>query len=94
VSSSNIHSPLINTDSITASHHSNGIVVLVAFCCALGCVFLIVAAGVIANKIQRRRQGYSAAPSFGTDRPTDMQRVPPEYLFNSLRHPNPGAPVI
>ncbi|KAJ5381128.1 uncharacterized protein N7496_003556 [Penicillium cataractarum] len=78
-----------------SSHHSNGIVVLVAFCCALGCVFLIVAAGVIANKIQRRRQGYSAAPqTFGTDRPTDMQRVPPEYLFNSLRQPNPGAPVI
>ncbi|KAF7714194.1 Uncharacterized protein PECH_000315 [Penicillium ucsense] len=76
-------------------HHSNGIVVLVAFCCALGCVFLIVAAGVIANKIQRRRQGYSTAPqTFGTDRPSDMQRVPPEYLFNSLRGPPPGAPVL
>ncbi|KAJ5698348.1 hypothetical protein N7462_000353 [Penicillium macrosclerotiorum] len=78
-----------------SSHHSNGIVVLVAFCCALGCVFLIVAAGVIANKIQRRRQGYAAAPqSFGTDRPSDMQRLPPEYLFNSLGQPNPTAPVI
>ncbi|KAJ5176526.1 uncharacterized protein N7482_002403 [Penicillium canariense] len=78
-----------------SSHHSNGIVVLVSFCCALGSVFLIVAAGIIANKIQRRRQGYSAAPqTFGTDRPTDMQRLPPEYLFNSLRQPNPGAPVI
>ncbi|KAJ6164388.1 hypothetical protein N7470_003060 [Penicillium chermesinum] len=65
--------------------HSNGIVVVVALCCALGCVFLIVVAGVILNKIQRRRQGYTAAPqTFGTDRPTDMQRVPPEYLFNSL----------
>ncbi|KAJ5653564.1 hypothetical protein N7490_000567 [Penicillium lividum] len=78
-----------------SSHHSNGIVVLVAFCCALGCVFLIVAAGVIMNKIQRRRQGYSAAPqSFGTDRPSEMQRVPPEYLFNSLGQPNPTAPAI
>lgn len=77
------------------SHHSNGIVVLVAFCCALGCVFLIVAAGVILNKIQRRRQGYSAAPqTFGTDRPTDMTRLPPEYLFNSLGHTNPTAPAI
>ncbi|KAJ5929345.1 hypothetical protein N7454_007193 [Penicillium verhagenii] len=79
----------------TSSHHSNGIVVLVAFCCALGCVFLIVAAGVIMNKIQRRRQGYSAAPqSFGTDRPSDMQRVPPEYLFNSIGQANPTAPAI
>ncbi|KAJ5099323.1 hypothetical protein N7532_006324 [Penicillium argentinense] len=77
------------------SHHSNGIVVLVSFCCALGCVFLIVAAGVILNKIQRRRQGYAAAPqTFGTDRPTDMTRLPPEYLFNSLGHTNPTAPAI
>jgi len=77
------------------SHHSNGIVVLVAFCCALGCVFLIVAAGVILNKIQRRRQGYAAAPqTFGTDRPTDMTRLPPEYLFNHLGHTNPTAPAI
>ncbi|KAL3469973.1 cortical protein marker for cell polarity-domain-containing protein [Aspergillus californicus] len=78
-----------------SGHRSNGIVVLVAFCCALGCVFLIVIAGVIFNKIQRRRQGYMAAPqSTGTDRPTSMRRLPPEYLFNSLKQPNPGAPAI
>ncbi|KAL2827707.1 cortical protein marker for cell polarity-domain-containing protein [Aspergillus pseudoustus] len=78
-----------------SGHHSNGIVVLVAFCCALGCVFLIVIAGVIFNKIQRRRQGYMAAPqAVGTDRPTSMRRLPPEYLFNSLKQPNPGAPAI
>ncbi|RLL97052.1 hypothetical protein CFD26_103894 [Aspergillus turcosus] len=71
-------------------HHSNGIVVLVAFCCALGCVFLIVFAGVIFNKIQRRRQGYMRAPqAYGTDRPSTMRRLPPEYLFNTLKHPNP-----
>ncbi|KAJ5794547.1 hypothetical protein N7457_001146 [Penicillium paradoxum] len=76
-------------------HHSNGIAVLVAFCCALGCVFLIVLAGVILNKVQRRRQGYAAAPqTFGTDRPSDMQRLPPEYLFNSLRQPNPSVPAL
>ncbi|KAJ5908073.1 hypothetical protein N7495_000755 [Penicillium taxi] len=84
-----------NPYSSKTKHHSNGIVVLVAFCCALGCVFVIVAAGIVMNKIQRRRQGYSAAPqTFGTDRPTDMQRVPPEYLFNSLGHAHPGAPTI
>ncbi|OJJ55159.1 hypothetical protein ASPSYDRAFT_34960 [Aspergillus sydowii CBS 593.65] len=78
-----------------SSHRSNGIVVLVAFCCALGCVFLIVIAGVIFNKIQRRRQGYMAAPqAAGTDRPTSMRRLPPEYLFNSLKQPNPGAPTV
>ncbi|KAJ5775886.1 uncharacterized protein N7511_000897 [Penicillium nucicola] len=84
-----------NTYSSNEKHHSNGIAVLVAFCCSLGCVFLIVLAGVILNKVQRRRQGYAAAPqTFGTDRPSDMQRLPPEYLFNSLRQPNPTAPVL
>ncbi|KAJ5836246.1 Rax2 [Penicillium robsamsonii] len=84
-----------NPYTINTKHHSNGIVVLVAFCCALGSVFLIVLAGVILNKIQRRRQGYAAAPqTFGTDRPSDMQRLPPEYLFNSLHQPNPGAPAL
>ncbi|CAG7991373.1 unnamed protein product [Penicillium salamii] len=84
-----------NPFTTTTKHHSNGIAVLVAFCCALGCVFLIVLAGVILNKIQRRRQGYAAAPqTFGTDRPSDMQRLPPEYLFNSLGQPNPGAPAL
>jgi hypothetical protein len=84
-----------NTYTSNTKHHSNGIAVLVAFCCALGCVFLIVLAGVILNKVQRRRQGYAAAPqTFGTDRPSDMQRLPPEYLFNSLRQPNPSAPVL
>ncbi|KAL4888369.1 cortical protein marker for cell polarity-domain-containing protein [Aspergillus ambiguus] len=73
-------------------HHSNGIVVLVSFCCALGCVFLIVIAGVIFNKIQRRRQGYMPGPQ--TDRSTNMQRLPPEYLFNSLKQRNPAAPTI
>ncbi|OJJ41795.1 hypothetical protein ASPWEDRAFT_23855 [Aspergillus wentii DTO 134E9] len=77
------------------NHHSNGIVVLISFCLALACVFLIVIAGVIMNKIQRRRQGYMPSPqAYGTDRPTNMQRLPPEYLFNTLKQPNPGAPAI
>ena len=81
--------------SALGNHHSNGIVVLVSFCCALGCVFLIVIAGVILNKIQRRRQGYMTAPqAVGTDRPTNMQRVPPEYLFNTLSQRSPGAPTV
>ncbi|PYH48776.1 putative cellular morphogenesis protein (Rax2) [Aspergillus saccharolyticus JOP 1030-1] len=76
-------------------HLSNGIVVLISFCLALGCVFLIVICGVIFNKIQRRRQGYMRAPqAVGTDRPSNMRRLPPEYLFNSIKQPNPAAPTI
>lgn len=68
---------------------------LISFSIALGCVFLIVISGVILNKIQRRRQGYVAAPqAYGTDRPSPMRRVPPEYLFNTLSQRNSGAPTI
>lgn len=84
-----------NTFKAQKGHLSTGLVVLISFCISLGCVFLIVALGVILNKIQRHRQGYVRAPTaYQTDRPTSMQRVPPEYLFDSLRQRNSGAPAI
>ncbi|KAE8147738.1 cortical protein marker for cell polarity-domain-containing protein [Aspergillus avenaceus] len=84
-----------NPYSSEGKHRSNGIVILISFCCALGCVFLIVIAGVIFNKIQRRRQGYMPGPqAYGTDRPSSMRRLPPEYLFSSLKTKNPGTPAI
>ncbi|OJJ47036.1 hypothetical protein ASPZODRAFT_131964 [Penicilliopsis zonata CBS 506.65] len=84
-----------NTYTSSGHHLSNGIVVLISFCLALACIFLIVISGVILNKVQRRRQGYMAAPqASGTDRPSAMRRVPPEYLFNTLSQRNPGAPVL
>lgn len=92
---SGLFSERTNTFRRHSHHYSNGIVVLISFCIALGCVFLIVACGVILNKIQRRRQGYVAAPqSYGTDRPSPMRRVPPEYLFNTLNQRNPGVPAL
>ncbi|EEH16201.2 hypothetical protein PABG_06288 [Paracoccidioides brasiliensis Pb03] len=73
--------------------HSRGIVILVSFCIALGCVFLIVLIGIILNRIQRRRQGYVVVPR-GTDRRPDLQRIPPEHLLDSLRRRTSGVPVI
>ncbi|KKZ63494.1 hypothetical protein EMCG_02225 [[Emmonsia] crescens] len=73
--------------------HSKGIVILVSFCIALGCVFLIVLIGIILNRIQRHRQGYVTAPR-GTDRRPDLQRVPPEHLLGSLRQRASGVPAI
>ncbi|KAL2014549.1 hypothetical protein VTN00DRAFT_2074 [Thermoascus crustaceus] len=84
--------PIFSTGS---GHLSDGLVVLISFCLALGCVFLIVVLGIIFNKIQRRRQGYVRAPqTYKTDRPTSMRRVPPEYLFNSLGQHGSGTPGI
>lgn len=74
---------------------SAGLVVLVSFCIALGCVFLIVVLGIILNRVQRYRQGYVQAPTaFQTDRPTSMRRVPPEYLFDTLRQRHSGVPTL
>jgi hypothetical protein len=79
----------------TESHLSTGLVILISFCIALGCVFLIVVFGIILNKIQRRRQGYVRAPTtYQTDRPTSMRRVPPEYLFDSLRQRHSEVPTL
>ncbi|KAI5295510.1 hypothetical protein KEM55_006168 [Ascosphaera atra] len=75
---------------------SRGIIVLVSFCISLGCVFLIVAGGIIASTIRRKRQGYVSAPQ-GTDRKPDLGRVPPAYLLNDLNGSPEGpggAPMI
>ncbi|KAM5461640.1 hypothetical protein MferCBS49748_007225 [Microsporum ferrugineum] len=78
-----------------AGHHGQkprGIVVLISFCIALGCVFLLVLFGILLNRYRRYQQGYITAPQ-GTDRKPDLNRVPPEYLLESLRHRTPGAQI-
>ncbi|KAI1948688.1 hypothetical protein LOZ12_005480 [Ophidiomyces ophidiicola] len=72
---------------------SRGIVVLISFCIALGCIFLIVLIGIILGRIRRRRQGYVSAPQ-GMDRKPDLRRLPPEYLLDSIRQRAPGVPAI
>ncbi|ERF74467.1 hypothetical protein EPUS_03905 [Endocarpon pusillum Z07020] len=68
--------------------HSNGITVLVALCAALGTIFLVVLLGVIIDRIQRRRSGYTRIPANHTDKSSNINRVPPETLFGSLSHRN------
>ena len=58
--------------------------ILVSFCLALACVFLIVLIGIILDRVRRYREGYAPAPR-GTDRRPDLARVPPEHLLSSLR---------
>ncbi|EFR03149.1 hypothetical protein MGYG_06144 [Nannizzia gypsea CBS 118893] len=69
-----------------------GIVVLISFCIALGCVFFLVLFGILLNRYRRYKQGYVTAPQ-GTDRKPDLNRVPPEYLLESLRHRTPGTRI-
>jgi len=45
---------------------------------------MIVIAGVLAERIRRKREGYMPAPTSSYDRSNGMSRVPPEQLFSSL----------
>jgi Cortical protein marker for cell polarity len=68
--------------------HSNGIAVLVSLLSALGTIFLVVLIGLIVERIQRRRAGYTAIPNNWADKSSNINRVPPETLFGSLSHKN------
>ncbi|RMD41656.1 hypothetical protein DV735_g3501, partial [Chaetothyriales sp. CBS 134920] len=75
----------MNNASSPRHHHSVGIVVLVSLCAALGTIFLIILIGIILNRLQRRRAGYSAIASVPyADKPSNIARVPPERLFGNL----------
>lgn len=75
--------------------HSKGIVILVSLCAALGVLFLIILIGFIIDRVQRRRQGYSAIPASYTDKQSNLGRVPPEHLFQNLGRNGAGqAPHV
>lgn len=75
--------------------HSRGIAILVALCAALGTIFLIIVAGMILNRIQRKRAGYSTVPNVPyQDKNMNINRVPPERLFASMGQRTPGAPAV
>lgn len=75
--------------------HSLGIAILVAFCAALGTIFVIILAGMILNRIQRKRAGYSTLPAVPYhDKNVNINRVPPERLFASMGQRTPGAPAV
>ncbi|TVY57623.1 Bud site selection protein RAX2 [Lachnellula cervina] len=69
-----------------APHHkiARGFVVLIALAVALGLIFLIVIAGVIAERVRRKREGYMPAPTNSYDRSNAMSRIRPDELLSNL----------
>jgi len=61
-----------------------GLVVLIALAVALGLIFLIVIAGVIAERVRRKREGYMPAPTNSYDRNNAMSRIRPDELLSNL----------
>jgi hypothetical protein len=66
-----------------------GFVVLISLALALALIFLLVIAGILAERYRRKRDGYMPAPqSMPVDKNLNMSRLPPEHLFGSM---GPGA---
>merc|ERR1711964_27186 len=53
--------------------------------------FFLVIAGVVAERIRRKREGYVPAPTASFDRSQGLSRVPPEQLFGSLAQGRSGV---
>lgn len=82
-----------NNDFFTASSRSHlplVAIVLIGLGISLVLMLVIVAAGLLLDRIRKKRQGYVPAPSnYG-----GMSRIPPQELLESLGRPRPGAPQV
>ncbi|CAD6504140.1 BgTH12-05877 [Blumeria graminis f. sp. triticale] len=71
-------------------HNSNaklakGFVILIALGIALALIMVVVVGGICVERIRKKREGYTPAPTSGIDRGNSMTtRVPPDKLFGSL----------
>lgn len=69
-----------------------GFVVLIALAISLGLMMLIIVAGIIAERLRRRREGYQLAPTSMPSEKGNVDRIPPEQLFGGVAKSNPSPP--
>lgn len=69
-------------------------VVLIGLAISLGIILLIVAAGIVLDRLRKKREGYTPAPTSMYDRGSGMRRIPPQELLESLGKGRPGAPHV
>lgn len=69
-------------------------IVLIGLGIALGLTLLIVVAGMVMERLRKKREGYVPAPTSMYDRGSGMQRIPPHELLESLGKGRPGAPHV
>ncbi|KAF2099762.1 hypothetical protein NA57DRAFT_65681 [Rhizodiscina lignyota] len=65
-------------------HLAVGFVVLIGLAISLVLIFLLVVAGIVAERVRRRREGYTRAPTQPFFDRGNMSRVPPAELLQSL----------
>ncbi|TWU77178.1 hypothetical protein ED733_008524 [Metarhizium rileyi] len=68
-----------------------GFVVLIGLSISLGIILLMVLAGIVLDRLRKKREGYTPAPTSMYDRGSGMQRIPPHELLQSLSRSRPGA---
>lgn len=71
-----------------------GFVVLIGLAISLGLMLIIVGAGVVHDRLRKKREGYVPAPTSMIDRSSGMRRVPPGQLFESLGRQRPDVPHV
>lgn len=67
-------------------------VVLIGLAISLGLMLFLVLAGIILDRLRKKREGYTPAPTSMYDRGSGIQRIPPHELLESLGHGRSGAP--
>ncbi|KAJ9137940.1 Polarized growth protein rax2 [Pleurostoma richardsiae] len=69
-------------------------VVLISLGIALVFTLLLVLAGLLIDRIRKKREGYVPAPTSMFDRGSGLQRIPPQELLQSLGQRTPGVPRV
>jgi hypothetical protein len=65
-------------------HLAVGFVVLIGLAISLMLIFLLVCLGVAVEMLRKKRQGYVPANTQMFDKPSNLNRVPPEHLLGTL----------
>ncbi|KAF6841504.1 cellular morphogenesis protein [Colletotrichum plurivorum] len=75
-------------------HLALGFVVLIGLGISLALIFIMVIIGMALDRLRKKREGYTPAPTSMYDRGGGIRKVPPHELFESLGKGRPGAPQI
>lgn len=69
-------------------------IVLIGLAISLGLILLLVVCGILLDRLRKRREGYTPAPTSMYDRSSGIRRIPPRELLESLGKGRPGAPHV
>ena len=69
-------------------------VILIGLAISLALIVLLVVCGILLDRLRKRREGYTPAPTSMYDRGSGIRRIPPRELLESLGKGRPGAPHV